>query len=251
MKALPLRPTALILTLTVCAAALTGAGCMRRASLEPAPGARTTPALEDGAVASVDGVRVTVQANAWPGEESVHEYVTPLQLRLRNGSNHPVRIRYEEFNAVAADGTRYASLPPHEVEGTIEEPLVATGVTAVDTPLFYHDHFYVAPYYSTLYPTITPYAGTFYHDPIYFDHYSRVWIDYPLPTARMLRRALPAGVVQPGGEVAGFLYLERIDPQDRRVHFRADLVNAETGEMFGEISVPFTVDEGPPTTASR
>lgn len=66
-------------------------------------------------------------------------------------------------------------------------------------------------------------------------------IEYPLPTPEMLRRAVPEGMIEPGGELAGFLFLERIDPREDRVRFRADRVNARSGESFGEVTIPFAM----------
>jgi hypothetical protein len=58
----------------------------------------------------------------------------------------------------------------------------------------------------------------------------------------MIAEVLPEGVLEPGGRVEGFLYFERVDPQAPRVRFRADLTSADTGEVFGEVSIPFTVN---------
>jgi hypothetical protein len=51
-----------------------------------------------------------------------------------------------------------------------------------------------------------------------------------------LYRALPEGVLEPGGRVTGFLYFEDIDVgKDDKATFVTDLVNASTGQTVGAI----------------
>ena len=55
---------------------------------------------------------VVAQAGAWPGQSDVKKKVTPLRVRITNGSNQQIRVRYEDLALVAVDGTRYSAIPP-------------------------------------------------------------------------------------------------------------------------------------------
>jgi hypothetical protein len=225
---------------TVASLTMAGAvGCAHRAVLRPAPQANAVAGLARAAVSTIDGVRVTAQADAWPGDPDITRYVTPIKLRVRNGGKVPLLLRYQDFAVVAEDGTRHAALPPYELTGAVERPALGLGFDPIESPLFYHRGFLVAPYYAPVYPGLELYDRPFYYDPLYFDHYFGLWIEYPLPTPEMLAQALPEGIIETGGEVAGFLYFERVRPREKRVRFRADLTNARNGREFGEVSIPF------------
>jgi hypothetical protein len=57
----------------------------------------------------------------------------------------------------------------------------------------------------------------------------------------MLDRALPDGVVEPGGRVGGFLYFQRLE-RPGPFTFSVDLVDAKTGQRFGAITIPFVAE---------
>ena len=66
---------------------------------------------------------------------------------------------------------------------------------------------------------------------------------FQLPTGAMVQKALPEGVLEPGGRVTGFLYFEDIDVgKDDRATFVTDLVNASGGETVGAIRIPLEID---------
>ena len=232
---------------TFCLAALgatTLTGCAPRANLEPAPAANEVIGMEDAVRSSVDGVSVVAQAADWPGSAPVKNEITPVQVTLENGSDNPVRIRYSEFALVGPDGRRYAALPPFSVEGDVEETITIDGYDPIAEPAFAYNSFAVAPYYGSVYTGLTPYTGTFAYDPYYYDTYNTYWADFDieLPTDEMLDRAMPEGVLESGGTVEGFVYFEKVTEDVPRVTFRADLVNADTGDVFGETRVPFVVE---------
>lgn len=219
------------------------AGCStQRTQLDPAPSANQAAGMMDAAVNIVDGVRVVAQSQAWPGMTEVKREVTPLRIVLENNGAMPVRIRYDHFTLVGPQGERFAALPPYGVEGSVQEPTLVEGYDPVTAPTFEYSNFYVAPYYASAYPTLDTYADPFYYDPVYHDRYYTAWESIALPTEEMVAEVLPEGVLEPGGRVEGFLYFEHVAPDAPRVRFRADLTNAETGEVFGEVSIPFTVN---------
>ena len=209
--------------------------------LDPAPAAETVGA--ETAVERVNGVRMTAETGAWDGLARVTTEVTPIRVTIENGSSAPIRLRYDEFALVNPQGRRYAALPPYGVEGSVEDPVLVDAYDPVTTPGFAYSGFSVALYYGSVYPTLTPYAGSFGYDPLYYDRYYTAYRDVELPTQEMVREALPEGVIDPGGRVSGFLYFERVPPSAPRVRFRADLANAQSGETFGEITIPFVVEE--------
>lgn len=228
--------------LAVLAVLILAAGC-GTTDLEPAAGADTVPGLDEAASATVDGVRVVVQAAEWMGTAPIGQQVTPLRVQIENDGRHPVRIRYSEWKLVSDEGRRYAALPPFGLEGTVEEPRLVETYPPVVDPTFTGTGFMVAPYYRSLYPRWTAFPGTFPYDPLYYERYHTLWVNMRLPTETMLRHALPEGVVREGGEVAGWLYFENLPADAERVRLMGDLVNPETGEVFGSIEIPF-VDEG-------
>ena len=230
-------PMTLLAASATALAACSGPGTQ----LDPAPGATTIGT--ETAVDRVRGVRMTAETGAWEGLASVKTEVTPIRVTIENGSAAPLRLRYNEFALVGSDGRRYAALPPYGVEGEVDTPRLAGTYAPVTAPGFTYSGFRVAPYYGSLYPTLTAYNDPFHYDRVYYDRYYPAYRDIELPTQTMVREVLPEGVIDPGGRVSGFLYFERVDPASARVRFRADLADARTGEQFGEITIPFVVEE--------
>jgi len=230
MKQLQDRKKFLILIV----AAFTGwfqCGCAKH--LKPAPQADRVVGVENAAEATVQGVYMLAAVTDWPGRWRIEEEVTPFRVVIENNSGKPLCLRYSDFTLVTAQGERFAALPLNAIEGTTIE--------MVQTPRFRHRDFYVAPYYSEVYPGITPYPHRFPHDPYYYDRYYTYWSSISLPTPLMREQALPEGVIEDQGRVEGWLYFERINKVNRAT-FRADLVSAETGKAFGEIRIPFVME---------
>lgn len=57
----------------------------------------------------------------------------------------------------------------------------------------------------------------------------------------MLQKAIPEGVLEDNGHVRGFFYFQKIGEDVSRFSINAELVNAETGETFGMVTIPFIV----------
>lgn len=218
------------------------------ASLSPAPEARTVSGATSVAVEQVDGVRVTVQADAWDGDARVTNAVQPMRVTITNGSTQPLRVRYSDFALVAANGHRHGALPPYKVEGDLLQPMMIDAYTPIITPAFGYRRFYIAPYFARVYPGIPVYArGYPLYDPGYYGYYHYAFVQSIRPTVEMLGRAMPEGVIEPDGQLSGFLYFERADPKWTSLTFRGTLVSVrdsaapQGGAVFGEISIPFTV----------
>jgi hypothetical protein len=83
-------------------------------------------------------------------------------------------------------------------------------------------------------PYYYPFADPFYGSPY-------VYCDEPLPTRDMVEQALPEGTLENGGTVAGFLYFHDVSDRERQVLLQARLVDASTGQPFGQLTIPFEV----------
>jgi hypothetical protein len=196
---------------------------------------------EQGTQTTAVGVTVTVKADAWSGQPAELTEVIPLLVTIENNSRVPVRLRYAEFS-LAGDGERGSALPPFEITGTETEPIGTTGL--IDGPYpFPLRGFYVAPHYSRFYPRLRVFPGPFAYDPLFYSRRFPVFRRFQLPTGDMVQKALPEGVLEPGGRVTGFLYFEDIDVgKDDRATFVTDLVNASNGETVDAIRIPLEID---------
>lgn len=202
--------------------------------LEPAPQAQTVPGLEDAARRSVEHVSLIAKASAWPGPIAISDQVTPLQVRIQNDSERALLVRYVQFSLVDRSGRQYAALPPLEIEGSVKEPVQGA---------FGYRRFMGAPHYTGRYRHFPLHAGPYPYDPFYYDTYHGYWAEFDLPTQEMIQRALPEGVLEPGGYVQGWLYFEKVsDDASSRAVFRADLVDQASGRTFGEVRIPFLVE---------
>lgn len=225
MRRAPRAPrSALLLAITAVAAI----ACATE--LRPAPEATTAPGPGEGAVARDAGVEVEARVKAWRWAPlGLDSELTPVLVEIDNGSEHPLRLRYEDLSLVDGSGRSYAALPPFDIDTEVTMPVRhAYGLRG------FHVASHLGPYYpdAAVYPFVR--YGPYYES--YYPSLSRI----ELPTAEMVIRALPEGVIDPDGGVAGFVYFEHVeDPAEGRVDFRFRLVDAETKQGFGEVGIPF------------
>lgn len=212
------------------------AACAAETALEPAPGVMVR-GDEEWAVGGFEGVLLKANPDAWTGYPEIIEKVTPMKVRIINNHGSAVRIQYNLFSLISSTGKRYSVLPPYEIDATVKRSLPARGPYG-----FTSREFFVAPHHRGFYPGIPSATAWGYRDPCYYSCYRKAWMELELPTDRMLSRALPEGDIQPGGEVTGFLYLEKVENEDE-VELHMDLKEAEDGYVFGRITLPFFVEE--------
>lgn len=220
------------------------AGCAGRPELVPAPGAERVVPGGTIATASAGDVAVTVDPDAWRGNVPIAHAVTPMHVQIENASDRKLAIRYRHFAMIGKSGEWFAALPPYEIRGTVAGVAPARRYPPVDPLGFTYDGFYVAPFYHFMYPGLSVYDGhPFHFDPLYYDRYYSRWPRerIELPTPEMLRFALPEGVLEEGGALAGFLYFEPVDPDVSPVTFQADIVDIVSGEKLATLSIPFVV----------
>lgn len=108
-------------------------------------------------------------------------------------------------------------------------------------PGFAYDHFYYAPYWGYGYDGLGPWPYAWGPDLGYYHMYYPYMERIHLPTHSMLTKAIPEGVIAPGGYVQGFLYFKKVDPELKNVEFVARLQHAQDGQQFGQINIPFGV----------
>jgi len=225
--------------LLLVAAALAAVSCAGRTELTPvAQAGRTGP---NTAVASDAGVTVTVKTEAWTGTPPQLTQVIPLQTTIDNASGRQLRLRYREFALMTdTDESAMAALPPFDIRGTESVPIGTAGTPLVVYPYPYYG-FMVAPYLHRYYPMFLPYDGAFAYDPLFYSTYYPQFVRVNLPTGDVVQKALPEGVLEPGGRITGFLYFENLHDA-QTAHFTADFVDASSGARFGRIDIPFRVE---------
>lgn len=221
------------LALCILGFTLFASGCATNPDLVPAPGAQPAPpGPGKGAVAEDAGITVIARSDAWSGFPPDLDEVTPILVTIENNGSTPLRIRYNEFTLVSpSTGKRYAAIPPFDIRGIEVEPVTSLGFSG----------FWVAPHYAPYYPRVRPYYGAFPFDEYYYDQYYPTWVDIQLPTGDMIQKALPEGVLDPGGRVTGYLYFQNVDRNAGMVEFTKELVSAD-GRELGMIKIPFEVD---------
>lgn len=225
---------------TLAVTAMATLGCSRGLDLAPAATADRVVGLDDAARAASNDVEVVVQADDWPGDAPIDMAVTPLRVRIENRGDIPVRIRYADFELVGSSGETYRALPPYKIEGVV--PRMVGTYDPIYPSIDYYG-FGVAPPYSPVYPGMRAFSGPFDYYPGYYDNYYRDWQD--LPTTDMLVRAIPEGVLQPGGHIEGYLYFQPVDAdEETSIRFVSELVDADTGGEVARLTVPFVVGGG-------
>jgi hypothetical protein len=210
------------------------AGC--QAGLMPAPEAQLVPNRRHAAVAESHGVRIVAETDAWHGSPSDLEgLVVPLLVTIENLGPVPVRLRYDAFTLVGADGRRYPARSPFDIRGVVSEPV----------PYGAYPDWGDAPYLGPYHPGW--WAGGPWPRSWYYDRYWPYYYSYPpyrrvaLPTPDMVQTALPERVLQPGERVTGFLFFDGVPTRVPRADFVADLVDARTAAPFGTVAIPFVM----------
>ncbi|ADO68558.1 hypothetical protein [Stigmatella aurantiaca] len=216
-------------------AALAFVGCIPRTQLQPRSDAQALAQEPNAAVTEQAGIKLVADGAAWKGQPgNLDQRLTPVEVRLENLGNRPLRIRYEQFGLMGGSRFEYTALPPLSLkEATESEPLCS--VPAV--PLHWH-----ASWGWRRGMGLRPWGLGPFYDPFYDPNYTRaIRCHEPLPTQDMLKKALPEGTLAPGGSVSGFLYFQGIADRESQVTLQTRLVDAHTGETFGELGIPFVV----------
>jgi hypothetical protein len=215
---------------------LTGA-CAHEEGLVPAPQAALTSGAPRLAYDRANGVTVFVDGDAWRGEpRDLEKVMAPVWVTVRNGSSQPVRLMYRDFWIHLPNGLRVQPLPPLAIQQTPGPERTR----AIPSPAFRYRGFYLAPHYRYFYPGLPAWHRPFLYDPLFYDTLYARW-RISLPTDDMLRAALPEGVIEPTGEVSGFLYFPDI-PRDAQgtFTFQASLPQVPAGTNVAKVDIPLT-----------
>jgi hypothetical protein len=197
----------------VLAGLLAAAGaCATQPKLMPAS-RYTSPAHGPSlAVESRGGVTVTSDGRGWDGAPAnLPAEVTPVWVTVHNTTGQPVRVQYDEFALRGPKGDMYEALAPYTMDAPASTPAfrVANGG--------YFENFAIAPYLAPSYPWMPIWDGPLPRGP----SYQSVAAVSGLPTAAMLQRALPEGVLENDGTASGFLYFQKIGAKNGEVRFLA------------------------------
>ncbi len=218
------------------------AGCIHEPQLQPQPNARALAGEPSAAVAEAAGVRLIADGAAWKGHPSnLERRLTPVEIRLENQSGRSLSVRYSLFDLLGASHFQYAALAPMSMKNAPDaQPHCVVGYMpgywSLGATWAWGPHRgwgYGYPWWPG------PYYGPFY-DPFYGPT-PYVQCDEPLPTRDMVKQALPEGTLENGGTVSGFLYFQGVGEREPQVILQARLVDAATGEPFGQLTIPFQV----------
>ena len=219
------------------------AACGPKNKLEPAPAANQPGGMEHTARTATDNYSMKAQVDAWPGDVGVLDHVTAVRLTFENTGQAPLRLTYGDLMLRASDGSVYRALSPYRVEGDIEKRHVIG--RPIGGPAFSATGYQIAPWYGGAYSSYGygTWGGPMVYDPMLYDSSSAYWESIELPTDEMLSRALPEGVIDPGGRVDGFVYFEKIDGDPKRAMLQARITDAATERELEQATIPFVVTD--------
>lgn len=183
---------------------------------------------------AVDGVRVLARGGSWHGSPAdLGADVTPIEVRIENTSGSPVRLLYEKFALVAESGRVFYPLPVL--------PLF-TPATKMDSvqPSYASDRFFVAPRLQDAYRTLPAWRDVLPRDESLYRLDYEKWTKN-LPTAEIIDKALPEGVLGNGGSVSGFLYFDGEARGQHELLFQANVDDSSGRERIAVITIPFRV----------
>ena len=195
--------------------------CRDAAEVKPIPDYAELGPVQKKAASAISPVRIVARPESWPGAKGIEFKTTPVHLKIDNRSKTALLIRYSDFKVQAAPtGNEFSALPIFPIESKDTGPVVpgalpmltAQAYPPIVDPQFDFRDFYVAPYLKSLYPTVPAHEGPFPYDQTYNPRHSIYWQRSDLPSLEMMRRALPEGVLNPGGWVAGWLYFQKFEP---------------------------------------
>lgn len=225
------------LLLAVAPAAMLG-GCA--ATLQPAAEANQVPG--GGATASAAGVDFVTMTPDFPGYVDIESAVTPVKVQITNTGSTAIRIRYDDFKLVGADGTTYPALPLYDIDTTVSTPISPSIYGPIGRPGFLYRGFRVAPYYSGIYPGLPRFGGPFGYGRYglgYYDAFGPGFARVQLPTREMYRNVLPEGVLDPGGMLQGWIYFKHVDNMRGDIAFDAQVTSID-GSTLGNVTIPYT-----------
>ncbi|WP_164012594.1 hypothetical protein [Pyxidicoccus trucidator] len=231
----------------VAASLLVAVGCIPEAQLRPSTGAQLQQGDATAARVEASGVVLVADGAAWKGTpENLERSLTPVFVRLENGSGRPLRVQYGDFAIVSRESRfRYAALPPLSLSTSVASSVRQEGQGWVGMSMGVGPGWGYGPYgrygFGYGYGQHWPFVGSYPYYP--GPYYGAYQCAEPLPTQDMLEHALPEGMLGAGGRMAGFLYFQGVAERESQVVLQARLVDGKTGEPFGTLDIPFQVQK--------
>lgn len=194
---------------------------------------QSVPGSPQVARAAAKGVSMTAQINAWTGDPAgLESIVTPVKVSLMNESDHPVSLRYKNFTLSNPAGVHGEAIPPFEIKGSTDP--VAESIS----PSYTFRSFYPYPAYRMYGSAYNFWPDNFGWDAAWYNSAYQYW-SRELPTADMLRKAIPEGVLNPGGEVSGYLYFQLVPSDANMLDLQSKLFDATTHDPLATLDLPF------------
>ena len=211
--------------------------CAERHYFVPASRANVVPNAPYTGRATVAGIAMDVKVNSWRGDPAdLESIVTPVKLTVTNEGNHPLSLRYKDFTLSNPTGVQSSALPPFKIRAyeteAQPEPIV---------PAFAYRNFLLYPYYGFYGPSLAFWPDDWGWDSAWYGTYFGYW-QKSLPTADMLQKAIPEGVLNPNGSLSGYLYFQRVPGTAPALEFDAALIDARTHDRIGKIGIPFETE---------
>jgi hypothetical protein len=199
--------------------------CVHQRVLEPAAGAPLAEGRRNVAETAAAGVAVRVTGDSWKGDPpGLAILFTPVRVIIENHSGKTLRVSHRDFSLSGSSGFHYAAKAPIKAQGTLSGPGVTSSASR--------------PHSAYVYPPVDAWPGGVVYSPFVYDGFDANWPEQ-LPTQDMLSQALPEGVLENGGEVAGFVYFPSVTGRESAVEFEMTLEEASSGQTFGRVAIPF------------
>ncbi len=209
--------------------------CGRAPVLLPTRGYTSAIGRSSLAVESRSGVTMTADASVWDDSpRNLASEVTPVWVTLHNASGRRLRVQYDEFSLGGASGAHYVALAPYVFR-------TSTTRAVFEVPNGgYFDKFQIAAYLAPFYPWLPVWEGPLPCSPFVT---SAAWQTH-LPSAGVLDRALPEGVLENRGTASGYLYFQKVGAGEREVTLQAGLqeptqARQATTHRLASIDIPF------------
>ncbi len=186
-------------------------------------------------------VELTVGSDTWEGD-TVPKYVNPIRITIDSGREDPIVVRYNNFVITNRDGKKYSVMPLYEMDAKLKKLVFDKDYEIIPKPFYDYKNYSIFPIYEPAYKTIEITDYDYIIDPYIQEKYMD-WaaMDADLPTQEMRMKALPEGILDIDGIVSGFLFFEKVNPNDKEVTLKFDIVDAKSNKKISTIEIPFFV----------
>jgi hypothetical protein len=203
--------------------------------LVPAPTAQL--AAEAAPVGTDAGVRLVANLDDWRGlADRLPDELTPIKIRIVNRGDEPVSILYQALTLRGHKGRVYHAVPAIPLDHA--RLLERTGPIR---PVFAASSFDVAARYRDAYPDLRVWPRHLKRDDSYYERAYERWSGHP-PGRELCRMALPEGVLEPGGEITGYVYFENPTSSESALALTAHLASGRDDRPVASIKIPLRVE---------